>query len=123
MRAFVDAVTEALGFGPQPRYDLKLAVNEAAANAIAHGSRAGEESIRVRAETDNGSLTFHVIDGGSFHAEVETHHELPERGRGLAFMATLTDQVCVSARRNGTLVRLSMHSAPVGEGEPEARAA
>ena len=106
VRRFVDAAAEALGMPAGACFELKLAAHEAAANAVEHGSRETDASIRVRATTADGALVLEVSGGGAFHANAATADEFVERGRGLALMTRLADRVCFARNRRGTVVEL-----------------
>jgi anti-sigma regulatory factor (Ser/Thr protein kinase) len=65
----------------------------------------------VRTSTAEDALTFEVHDWGSFTPSLEEADALPERGRGLALMATMVDEVEVKPTGDATVVRLVMHTA------------
>ncbi len=106
VRAFADAAAQDAGFGQEARYGIKSAFGEAVANAIEHGSKPGD-TIHLWARVEDDSLVLSVHDSGMFIPRVEPRGELPERGRGLAFMGEMMDEVQVHPSREGTLVRLA----------------
>jgi anti-sigma regulatory factor (Ser/Thr protein kinase) len=106
-REFADAAAAAFGFDEDARYAIRLAASEAVTNAIQHGSRSPDDTIKFSVEEGDGMLRFHVVDHGSFVPWTETTDPLPERGRGLSFLAQLMDEVCIGSRRPGTVVRFS----------------
>lgn len=106
VRDFADAAAEAAGFGTQERYAIKSAFGEAVANAIEHGSKPGD-TIDLWALIEDDSLVLCVHDSGMFVPRVAPRGELPERGRGLAFMNEMMDEVRVHPSHEGTLVRLA----------------
>ena len=106
-RDFVDDIATSFGFDEDARYDLKLAATEAVSNAMRHGARSERDTVRMCAVEGHGMLTFCVSDHGTFLTNLDNVDPLPEQGRGLAFIAHLMDQVCISTGENGTVVRFS----------------
>lgn len=105
-RRFIVRAAADFGFEAAIAEQIKLAANEAVANAMEHGSPAPESEVAVRVEEEAGSLVIYVRDGGSFVPRTQTEGAMPERGRGLAFMDLLMDEVDVRAGEDGTEVRL-----------------
>lgn len=89
--------------------DLRLAVSEACANVVLHGSAGGVYEVALHLERDRCELQ--VRDRGSrLHAE-DLPDALPEAtsvsGRGLAIMRAVMDEVEVTVDpAHGTVVRL-----------------
>jgi serine/threonine-protein kinase RsbW len=102
----VNAAAE-FGFGAEALYDVKLAVSEAVTNAIQHGSRSPDDSVRIVATEESGSLVFEVLDTGTFVPRVVRRGDLPEGGRGLEFMRVLMDEVDLRPGRRGTRLRMA----------------
>lgn len=98
-------------------FDIKVAVGEALANAVRHGSPRGEEnsvSIDVAAHDDRVILS--VTDAGcgfdGVHACVNDVYA--SSGRGVMFMRALMDKVeFVPCEGGGTCVTLVKHLPPV----------
>ena len=107
VRKYVEETATAFGFDTDSCYQFVFAVNEAVTNAIKHGGPDGEGLIRLRAIVDGDRLTFVVRDYGTFQVSSPDRHPKVEHGRGLAFMASLTDKIDVSAKPGGTTVSLS----------------
>jgi serine/threonine-protein kinase RsbW len=105
-RRFVDAAAARFGLEDQERYEITFAVNEAVSNAIEHGRPSPDGKIRLHAVADDGALVFEVEDHGTFAPSPPAPESLPERGRGLAFMAATMDEVDVRRGEGGTVVRL-----------------
>jgi len=106
-RRFIARVAADFGFDTAAAEQIKLAANEAVANAMEHGSPAPESEIAVRAvEEEEGALAIYVRDGGRFVTRMQHRGAMPERGRGLAFMDLLMDEVEVRPGKGGTEVRL-----------------
>jgi anti-sigma regulatory factor (Ser/Thr protein kinase) len=105
-RRFADAAAERFGMDDGERYAFTFAVNEAVSNAIEHGRSSPQGTIRMQVGEEAGALVFCVEDYGTFTPKAPAVEALPERGRGLAFMAAFVDEVDVRRGDNGTLVRL-----------------
>jgi serine/threonine-protein kinase RsbW len=105
-RRFVDAAAARFGFEEQERYEFTFAVNEAVSNAIEHGAPSPAGTIRLHVAEENGALVFEVEDHGTFAPGPPAVDHLPERGRGLVFMAATMDEVDVRRSVSGTVVRL-----------------
>lgn len=106
-RRFVARAAAEFGFDRAAAEQIKLAANEAVANAMEHGSPAPGSEIAVRAvEEEEGALAIYVRDRGTFVPRMQHQGAMPERGRGLAFMELLMDEVEVHPGKAGTEVRL-----------------
>jgi serine/threonine-protein kinase RsbW len=112
-REFADAAAAAFGFDDDARYEIRLAASEAVTNAIQHGSHSPDDTIKFSVVEEERVLHFHVADHGGqagpggFTPMVATDEPLPERGRGLSFLAHLMDEVCIRRAEPGTIVRFS----------------
>jgi serine/threonine-protein kinase RsbW len=105
-RRFADDAAARFGLREQERYDFTFAVNEAVSNAIEHGLPSPAGTIDMQVVEEDGALVFEVEDHGSFAPKAPPVDPLPERGRGLAFMAAVVDEVDVRRGTRGTVVRL-----------------
>jgi anti-sigma regulatory factor (Ser/Thr protein kinase) len=110
-RWLADTAAAEHGLEADAQFRFTFAVNEAVANAIEHGCASPEGHILVRTSSAGGALTFEVQDWGSFSPGFDEGESLPERGRGLALMATMVDEVEVKPTGDATVVRLVMHGA------------
>ena len=110
VRDFVDGATENAGFDEATRYAIKLAVNEAVTNAIRHGSESAEDSVELVIDDRDGELFFSVADTGMFVHRFDLPRDLPERGRGLGFIAELMDGLEVRPEYEGTTICFSKRS-------------
>jgi anti-sigma regulatory factor (Ser/Thr protein kinase) len=106
-RRFAEEAAADFGFDDAARQQIKLAANEAVANAMEHGSRTPEDEVALRAAEEDGALAIYVRDAGNFVPRVMHRGAMPERGRGLAFMDLLMDEVEVRPGPRGTEVRLA----------------
>ena len=105
-RHFVDEAAAGFGFSESDRYAIRLAATEAITNAVQHGSDSEADEVEVRAAEEAGALVLYVSDTGRFVPKVSLPEELPEQGRGLAFMTELMDDVEVRPGPDGTVIRL-----------------
>jgi anti-sigma regulatory factor (Ser/Thr protein kinase) len=108
VRRLVETAAARFGLGERERFDFTFAVNEAVSNAIEHGLSSPEGTIRVGLATDGDALVFSVEDYGTFVPKAPAVDVFAERGRGLAFMAAVVDEVDVKRGDSGTIVRLCM---------------
>jgi anti-sigma regulatory factor (Ser/Thr protein kinase) len=105
-REFAEEAAADFGFDEAVQQQIKLAANEAVANAMEHGSSRDGDEIVLRAVEEEGALAIYVKDLGSFVPRMLQRGAMPERGRGLAFMDLLMDEVEVRPGSGGTEVRL-----------------
>ncbi len=112
-RDYVRDAARRFGFDPRHVYELVYAANEAVTNAIRHGTAdaAGCITVEVRGEDDR--LTLLVRDSGTFVEPTQVVSTTPEHGRGFALMASLVDDVRVSAEPGRTTIELSKALAPL----------
>lgn len=116
VRESVCALIEPLGFPEAALFDIKVALGEALANAVRHGSpqAGGSVSVRVRGFADK--VVVEVRDTGhGFDGDHACSDDLyASGGRGIMFMRALMDQVAFEqAGSGGTTVTLVKHRAPV----------
>ena len=93
--------------GPQMAQAVLVAVGEACANAIEHGSRqVPGERIRLRAASSPSRLWLSVSDSGGWRApprEPPAH-----RGKGIPLMRALMSTVTVTPSPSGTTVTMDL---------------
>ncbi|OFX15243.1 MAG: hypothetical protein A2Z18_04755 [Armatimonadetes bacterium RBG_16_58_9] len=114
-RVRVDRVAEAVGFCERGREDVRLAVGEAAANAIKHGgSGSGDGCFSVVCVGTPEKLSVWVSDNGSGFSPDELagidETELCEFGRGVHCIKAVMDEVDY-VFDSGTTVRMVKHAA------------
>jgi serine/threonine-protein kinase RsbW len=109
VRRFTDHACRAYGFPPEISYQVKLAMSEAVANAIEHGSTTPDDPIRLQVVHEGDALAFYVSDGGTFiePSMVYDHDTMDERGRGLGFIELLMDDVAINPSPEGTVIRFA----------------
>lgn len=105
VRAFVAARAAALGLPAERVESLTLAVSELTTNTLQHTAGGG----RVRLWADGDHLVCDVVDSGSartFGRLMPSAEAL--RGRGLAIVERVCDEVAVSVVPDGTMVRVRL---------------
>jgi serine/threonine-protein kinase RsbW len=109
VRRFAERASRAYGFSPDVSYQIKLAMSEAVANAIEHGSTTPDDPIRLQVVHEGDALAFYVSDGGTFiePSMVYDHNLWDERGRGLGFIELLMDDVVINPSPEGTVIRFA----------------
>ena len=70
VRRFADTACRAYGFPPDVCYQVRLAMSEAVANAIEHGSHQPRDQVTIEAMVEQGSLVVYVRDTGTFRPRV-----------------------------------------------------
>ena len=108
-RQFAEEAAERFGLDETDTYQFKLAVSEAVANAIEHGSPYPDGTVCLRLYEDADTLTIEVCDCGRFTTNLAEQGALPERGRGLAFMTVFVDELDILRGDDHTAVRLTKH--------------
>lgn len=93
-------LTEA-GAGPAESHDITMACNEACQNAIEHGYGLGSDIFDVVLERTEAQVTVTVRDRGGWKTTTS-----PDRGRGMALMRELMDDVDVDGGEGGTTIAL-----------------
>ena len=95
------------------RFNLRTALAEALANAIAYGNRHDPRRVvRVRVEVRRDAVRIHVTDDGAgFDPAAVPDPTLPERleredGRGLFVLRRLVDRVVFSEKGNSVCLTL-----------------
>lgn len=112
-RAVVSAFAVELQMEENRLFDLLLAVGEAVNNAIEHAYADGAPgTFALRAVRLDGSLVIEIEDRGRWRRRIRpvSSDGLSERGRGIALMRALCDDVHLGRTATGTVVRLEMHS-------------
>lgn len=108
IRKFIDRLATECGFNDTDRFDLKVAVGEACANSIEHGSPRGKrDKIKITFEFENEFAVIEIKDEGVFKPRFPSFDsQLNYRGRGIPFMLALMDEVEIKESKSGTTVRL-----------------
>ncbi len=106
------ALLSPLGYAESALFDIKVALGEALANAVRHGSEAGGDRVRIVVEAYEDRAVLEVTDTGcGFDGTIQRSDDLyAPGGRGIMFMRALMDRVDFeSPPEGGTCVRLVKH--------------
>jgi serine phosphatase RsbU (regulator of sigma subunit)/anti-sigma regulatory factor (Ser/Thr protein kinase) len=101
MRRAINDWLRGLGVDEADGYDVLVAVGEAAANAIEHAYGPSEAEFRIEARHEEHDVVVTVSDEGDWRPARGSH-----RGRGLAMMKKLMDDVQVNSDADGTAVTM-----------------
>lgn len=111
-RRLVAEFAEDCGLQGPPLFDLLLAVGEALANAVKHGSpRRNADWVRVRVGAWDHAVAVEIKDNGQgFGASRLCAPDVLESGgRGIPFMRALVDDLQFECSSTGTTVVLLKH--------------
>jgi serine/threonine-protein kinase RsbW len=117
LRSVVDALAGQARLADSLELDLKMAVNEAAANAIVHGSPEGPRNhVRVSFYVRPEYVIVDVADQGPgfdpTYVAAPTAQEMKEGGYGLTMMRRLMDKLEFYRDDRGMLVRMTKYFGP-----------
>jgi anti-sigma regulatory factor (Ser/Thr protein kinase) len=104
MRREVAAFAHRAGMDEDGIGAVRLAVSEAATNAVVHAYRDSDGQLEVRAHVDAGDLVVVVADNGSGLAP---RPDSPGLGLGMPLMATVTSRFQVVSKDGGTEVHMA----------------
>ncbi len=108
VRGFIEKLAISCGFSSSEIFEIKVAVGEACANAVEHGSPSGgANQVRVSCVYEDKCLEIEIVDEGIFKAKFPAFDaRLNYRGRGIPFMLALMDEMEIKESDEGTTVRL-----------------
>lgn len=96
------------GLGEPECFQVRLAMSEAVANAIQHGSTDETDSIRIEAFERSGKLVFEILDSGEgVDAPVPASAQDDESGRGLEVLEMIMDDVELVSSNGGSVLRFA----------------
>ena len=104
IRHAMTAIADTCGMDAEETADVRLAVTEAATNAVMHAYADAEGEIRVTATIGDGQLGIVVADTGPGLVERD---DSPGLGLGLAIMANLSERLRVVSCPGGTEVHMA----------------
>jgi len=113
MRREVGAFAGRSGMGEDGVGDVRLAVSEAATNAVVHAYRESDGHLHVRAHVEGLELIVVVVDTGSGLAP---RADSPGLGLGMPLMASVTTRFLVVSQGQGTEVQMAF-ALPAGSPE------
>lgn len=107
-RNYIAGIAEGLGFDKSAVYDIKVAVGEALANAIEHGSpQAQTNKVKISCRHTTDEMTIKISDEGVFKREIPSGGpNSGYRGHGIHLMLALMDAVMIDESPHGTTVSL-----------------
>jgi anti-sigma regulatory factor (Ser/Thr protein kinase) len=111
-RRLAEEAAASYGLNAPERFAFAFAVNEAVSNAIEHGSPSPEGTIQIRFSAEADALVFCVRDYGEFASQANVSEEPSSRGRGLALMAAMVEELGLCRGSTGTVVRLAKRHSP-----------
>ena len=104
MRREVAAFAQQAGMDDDGVGSVRLAVSEAATNAVVHAYRQTEGHLRVHAHVEGTELIVVVVDTGSGLAP---RADSPGLGLGMPLMASVTTRFSVVSQGTGTEVHMA----------------
>jgi anti-sigma regulatory factor (Ser/Thr protein kinase) len=105
-RDLVAETAAAAGLSDADVWDVRVAVTEALANAIEHGTPTEDGRIHVRIAEEDDELQLEVVGGGR-GPEGRPVESAGERGRGIAIMSGTMDSVHLAHDDDRDLIRLA----------------
>jgi anti-sigma regulatory factor (Ser/Thr protein kinase) len=103
-RQELSAVAADCGMDAEGVADVRLAVTEAATNAVMHGYAQGEGELTVTALVQKGELEIVIADAGTgFHDRPDS----PGLGVGLSIIATVAERMNIVSSPAGTQIRMA----------------
>ncbi len=100
VRSAIEAVASTSGIPRDAVFELKVAANEAVANALAHG-RGGTAAVTLAPRGDG--VEVEVVGEGPFRSSGGVD---PSHGRGLPLIVALADEVEFASEGDRTRVRI-----------------
>jgi anti-sigma regulatory factor (Ser/Thr protein kinase) len=104
MRRDVAAFAAQAGMDDDGVGDIRLAVSEAATNAVVHAYRGSDGALVARAHVADGELVVIVADTGP---GIAPRSDSPGLGLGMPLMASVTTSFRVVSRGGGTEVHMA----------------
>lgn len=109
LRRIIGCLADCAGMDAKEVHDAKLAVTEACANAIRHGSPQGpDDKVSIKFSHAGGTVITEVTDHGSGFDPEEVHPRpiAQPGGLGIPLMKALTDEIEFLKNGKGMTVRL-----------------
>lgn len=107
VRRIMACLADSVGMDASEKDEAALALSEACANAIRHGSPNGmEDSVLITLKTSGSTITADVTDSGAAASIPDASNE-PHAGLGVRLMRSLADTVQFIRHTTGLTVRLT----------------
>jgi serine/threonine-protein kinase RsbW len=107
------ALARDCGLGEEAVSDVKLAVSEAATNALLHGYRSAGGTIGVEVVIDDGDLEIAIRDSGG---GMRPRSDSPGLGLGLPVIASVAKRLEINDDGPGTRLRMTFDCPAAGPG-------
>ena len=104
LRRQLAAIAADCGMDADRVADVKLAVTEAATNAVMHGYAEGAGELSVRAAIQDGELEIVIGDSGSGIVE---RRDSPGLGVGLSVIALVAERLRIVSSPDGTWIHMT----------------
>ena len=104
LRHEMATLAEECGMDAEAIADVKLAVTEAATNAVIHAYAKAEGELRVSAVMSDGELGIVIGDAGP---GLVRRHDSPGMGVGLAVIATVAERLRIVSDQRGTEIHMA----------------
>jgi anti-sigma regulatory factor (Ser/Thr protein kinase) len=104
LRREMAGIAKDCGMNAEGIADVRLAVTEAATNAVIHAYAKAEGELRVTAATRNGELAIVVGDTGPGLGE---RRDSPGLGLGLSIIASVAERLKIVNRSSGTEIHMA----------------
>jgi EAL domain-containing protein (putative c-di-GMP-specific phosphodiesterase class I)/anti-sigma regulatory factor (Ser/Thr protein kinase) len=111
-RRLIEEAAAELGYDDEAIWDMKLAATEALMNAIEHGRPSEDGMVHLRLAPEHGDLLLEVW-GGSIEEPSEPS-PAANRGRGIAIMTALMDEVELKRNPQASRILLAKRRSPAG---------
>jgi serine/threonine-protein kinase RsbW len=104
LRRELAGLAQQCGMDAQAIADVRLAVTEAATNAVVHAYASSPGDLTVTAAVQDGELSIVIGDTGPGLRE---RRDSPGLGVGLAVIATIAERLDIVSRPNGTEIHMA----------------
>lgn len=104
LRREIAAIAVGCGMDADAVADVRLAVTEAATNAVVHAYEKQPGGLNVSADVREGELSIVIVDTGQ---GVTAGHESAGFGLGLPLIASVATSFDIRSRPSGTEVRMA----------------
>jgi serine/threonine-protein kinase RsbW len=104
LRRKLAAMAKDCGMDAAAIADVRLAVTEAATNAVIHAYREAEGDLTVTAAVQDGKLAIVISDSGPGLVE---RHDSPGLGVGLSVIASVAERMRIVSNTGGTEIHMA----------------
>ena len=106
LRREMTEIAKDCGMDAEAIADVRLAVTEAATNAVIHAYADADGELRVTAAMQDGELAIVISDTGPGLVE---RRDSPGLGLGLSIIASVADRLKIVNRSSGTEIHMAFH--------------